>query len=131
MTVMSDGEGPMPAAWWRLADTMPLTVRHRGSSIPGLQELAFADQFTDSLSVYGPRYVDLRSLTRFDARTSRPGHGRGVHTALAAALPGTFTTVIGRHGPDAVWLALRIDRLTDQIADTLLHHLHHTGPETP
>jgi hypothetical protein len=50
--------------------------------------------------------------------------------APQATLPGTFTTVIGRHRPDAVWLVLRIDRLTDPITDPLIHHIHSTGTET-
>ena len=110
----------MPAAWWRVAEAIPLTVRYRASRIPGLPPLAFGDEFYGcSLSVHGPCYLDLSQFTRYNAR----GHTtprRRAFDALIAAFPDVFSTVIGIHGPDAVWLALRLTRLTDPIGDALL-----------
>lgn len=126
-----DGDGPIPTAFWRLPDTLPLTVRHRDSTIPRLPDLAFAVEFDRSLSVYGSRYISLSMMTRFDARTGQPSPRRTAYEALTAAYPGTFTTVIGRNGPEAVWLALLIQRLTDQVADAILRHHHPIETKAP
>jgi len=111
----------MPAAWWRVAEAIPLTVRYRASSVPGLPLLAFGDEFYGrSLSVHGPRYLDLSQFTRHNARHADTTPRRRAFDALTAAFPDVFSTVIGTHGPDAVWLALRLTQLTDPIADALL-----------
>ena len=116
---MDEGD-VMPAAWWRVPDRIPLRVRYRHSRIPGLPMVAFADEFHPSLSVYGPRYLDLSGLTQFNARRPEPTPQRRAFDTLLVAFPDTFHTVIGRDGPGAVWLALRLTRLSDRIADTLL-----------
>jgi hypothetical protein len=122
----------MPAAWWRLAGRIPLTVRERSSLIPDLPLLAYGPQFSAGvLSVFGPRYLDLSHFTCWDAY--RPGNAdahRSAFDALLHAHPDTFSTVIGRDGPDAVWLALRLTRLTDPITDTLLRVHDQTCPTT-
>jgi hypothetical protein len=110
----------MPAAWWPVADHIPLTVRYRDSHIPGLPHLAFADEFTASLTVHGPRYLDLSHFTRWNARQPVASPQRRAFHTLTTAFPDVFTTVIGAHGPDAVWLALRLTRLSDPVADALL-----------
>lgn len=112
----------MPAAWWRLAGRIPLTVRQLSSHIPGLPLLAYGPQFSGGvLSVFGPRYLDLSHFTYWDAyRPAATSPERAAFDALHAAHPDTFSTVIGRTGPGAVWLALRLTRLTDPITDTLL-----------
>jgi hypothetical protein len=58
-TAMPDGDGPMPTAWQRPPDTLPLTVHYRDSRIPHPPEPAFADEFTSSLGVFGDTHVDL------------------------------------------------------------------------
>ena len=71
------------------------------------------------LSVAGPRYLDRRHVTGWNAtRHWESAQRRAAFDALQAAHPATFTTVIGADGPTAVWLALRLTRLTDPITDT-------------
>jgi hypothetical protein len=109
----------MPSVWWRVADHIPLTVRYRTSHIPTLAPLVFSSEFYGtSLSVHGPLYLDLKHFTRFNpTRVDRSAHRHAFHT-LTTAFPDTFTTVLG--GREAVWLALRLTRLTEPIADALL-----------
>ena len=112
----------MPAAWWRLDGRVPLTVRCGPRRvIPGLPLLAWAVEFSgDVLSVAGPRYLNLHHFTRCNAtRHWETTPQRAAFDALQHTHPDTFSTVIGRNGPTAVWLALRLTRLTDAIADTL------------
>lgn len=123
----------MPAAWWRLGGRIPLTVRQHSSHIPGLPLLAYGPQFSGGvLSVVGARYLDLSHFTSWDAyrSTETTSPRRTAFDALQHAHPDTFSTVIGRTGPAAVWLALRLTRLTDPIADTLLHVHGQTCPAT-
>ena len=112
----------MPQAWWRLDGRIPLTVRcgPRGA-IPGLPLLAFGREFSGGvLSVAGPRYLDLHHVTRWNAtRHWENTPRRAAFDALREAHPDTFSTVVGPDGPTAVWLALRLTRLTDEITDTL------------
>jgi hypothetical protein len=113
----------MPAAWWRLEGRIPLTVRCGASSeIPDLPLLAWAAEFSDGvLSVVGPRYLSLYHFTRWDAtRHWETTERRAAFDALREAHPDTFSTVIGPDGPTAVWLNLRLTRLTEAIVDTLL-----------
>jgi hypothetical protein len=112
----------MPAVWWRLAGRIPLTVRLHSSDIPGLPLLAFGPQFSGGvLSFYGPRYLDLSHFTHWDAyRPQDTTPERRAFDALHEAHPDMFSTVIGRTGPDTVWLALRLTRLNETIADTLV-----------
>ncbi len=77
----------MPAAWWRVAEAIPLTVRYRASRIPGLPPLAFGDEFYGcSLSVHGPCYLDLSQFTRYNARGHTTPRQRAFD-ALTAAFP--------------------------------------------
>ena len=118
---LAEGE-TMPDAWWRLDGRIPLTVRPHRSEIAGLPLLAFGSQFSGGvLSVHGPRYLDLGHLTRWDAtRSWEITDQREAFDALREAHPDTFTIVISCDGPAAVWLALRLTRLTDPVTDTLL-----------
>jgi hypothetical protein len=120
----------MPAAWWRIAGRIPLTVRLRTSHIPGLPLLAYGPQFSGGvLSFYGPHYLDLSHFTHWDAyRPQDTSLQRRAFDALHAAHPDMFSTVIGRTGPDAVWLALRLTRLNETIADTILRVHDQTCP---
>ncbi|MFG2043945.1 hypothetical protein [Dactylosporangium sp. NPDC048998] len=118
-----DEGDPMPAVWWRLDGRIPLTVRSGPrSNIPGLPLLAYGPEFSGGvLSVSGPIYLDLAHFTCWDAyRPWQTTPQRAAFDALQAAHPDTFSTVIGRDGPTAVWLTLRLTRLTDPITDTLL-----------
>lgn len=115
------GEGDtMPTVWWRLADVVPLVVRHRSSRIPGLALVAFSDE-SHRPGVTGPLYLNLSRWTTCD-----PYHPQATAAALRtlnalrAAYPDTFSTVISTGPARAVWLALRLTRLRDPIADTLL-----------
>jgi hypothetical protein len=45
-----------------------------------------------------------------------PTHGWWGHQMLASRHPGLFTTVIGRSGPQSVWLALPLPWLTGALA---------------
>lgn len=118
---VDEGE-TLPALWWRLEGRIPLTVRTRtGGHIPGYPLLAFGPEFYDELSVYGPRYLDLSHFTRWDAYRGQQGTvQRAAYEALQATHPDTFSTVVDGTGPERVWLALRLTRLTDQIVDTLI-----------
>jgi hypothetical protein len=89
----------MPAAWWRIADHIPLAVRYRASRTPGLPLLAFADEFYgQSLSVHGSLYLDLSHFTRWNARENGTTPRRHTFDALTAAFPDVFSTVIGVGG---------------------------------
>ncbi|WP_428962239.1 hypothetical protein [Micromonospora fluostatini] len=117
------GEGDiMPAVWWRVADHVGLVIRWRGGEIPGHPLIAFADEFTSTLTIDGPLYVNLRHWTAWD--TTSPHHPRTRHTfqALTDTFPGMFSTVIATGGGREVWLVLRLTRLTDRIATALLDH---------
>ena len=72
------------------------------------------------MSVYGARYLDLAELTRIDAYQpdSDPTRWHS-YRMLTGRHPQLFTTVIGRAGPQSVWLALPLSQLTGPIADTL------------
>lgn len=128
----------MPAAWWRLDGRIPLTVRERRSRIPGLPLLAYGPEFSGTvLTSYGPRYLDLGHFTTWNAyRPDETNAHREAFDALQAAHPDTFSTVIGhqllhmvrRDGPNTVWLALRLTRLTDPITDTLAQVHDRTCP---
>jgi len=111
----------MPATWHRLAQWVPLTVRHRTSRIPGLPLLAYGSEFSRGvLSVFGPRYLDLFHFTCWDAYRSTGAHDhREAFEALQRAHPDTFSTVIGCSGPGQIWLALRLTRLTAEIVDSI------------
>jgi hypothetical protein len=110
----------MPDSWWRLADVVPLNVRHRTSQVPGLPLLAFSAEFYGrSLSVYGPRYLDLSEFTRWEPHENATPQRRAFD-ALTDAFPDRFSTVVDGLGGRAVWLALRLTRLTEPIADALL-----------
>lgn len=119
---LDEGRDWMPAGWWRLDGRIPLTVRQQRSDIPDLPLVAFGPQFSGGvLSVFGARYLDLGHFTRWDATRSRQTTPeRTAFDDLREAHPDTFTTVIGGDGPNAVWLALRLTRLTDPVTDTLL-----------
>lgn len=127
-----------PQAWWRLGGRIPLTVREHTGRIPGLPLFAYGPEFSGTvLSVYGPRYLDLAHFTTWNAyRPDQPSPYRAAFAALQTAHPDTFSTVIGhqllhmvrRDGPNTVWLALRLTRLTDPIADTLVRVHDQTCP---
>lgn len=81
--------------------------------------------------MYGPRYLDLSHFTHWDAYRPADTHAyRSTFDALQQAHPDTFSTVIGRDGPGLIWLALRLTKLTDPIADTLLRLHDQTCPTT-
>lgn len=114
------GEGDvMPTIWWRLGDHFGLVKRLRSSAIPGHPLIAFANEFTSTLGVAGPLYIDLRPYTAWDTTSPENPVERQIFQALANTFPGMFSTVVGAGGPD-VWLALRLTRLTDRIATALL-----------
>jgi hypothetical protein len=118
----------MPAAWWRLPADLTVLVRHRTGDLPHLSRLAFADEFAPSRAVDGHAYVDLSPLTRwllYLPASVRYRRRRACYVDLATAFPEAFHTVISVHRPRAVWLALRLSRLDDPIADTLLTHHQH------
>jgi hypothetical protein len=109
----------MPAAYWRLSEHLTVMVRYRSSRITTAPLLAFADEFVRASPVYGARYLSLYRYTCHNAYLSEWSTARSAFTSLVAAHPDTFTTVIGAGGPELVWLALRLTRLTDPVADTL------------
>lgn len=114
------GEGDvMPTVWWRVADHFDLTKRMRSSEIPGHPLIAFADEFTPTLRMAGPLYVNLLPYTAWDTTSPQNGIQRQIFETLTGRFPGMFSIVVGAGGPD-VWLALRLTRLTDGIATALL-----------
>lgn len=114
-----DGQQEMPAAWWRFDGALPLRVRYSCRAVSGHPLLVFSDEFYDDLHVIGTRYVDLYDLTWCDTDPHRPSPGRAAFDALTTEFPNVFSTVIGA-AHNRVWLALRLIRLTDDIADRLL-----------
>jgi hypothetical protein len=115
------GEGDvMPAVWWRLPDQFGLMKRFRSSQIPGHPLIAFADEFTSTLSTAGPLYIDLHRYTAWDTTSSGSFIEREIFQALNDTFPGMFSIVVGIGGQH-VWLALRLTRLTDRIATELLN----------
>ena len=126
MTGSEDPFAPMPDAWWQLPATVRLVVRYRHAQLGDeYRRLAFAQEFHASLSVYGARYLDLTELTRIDAYQPETDPPRWWgHRMLTSRHPGLFTTVIGRSGPQSMWLALPLSELTGPIADTL-RQVHH------
>ena len=132
------GEGDvMPPLWWCVVDHFDLAKRFRSSQIPGHPLIAFADEFTSTLSTAGPLYVDLRRYTAWDTTSPENTIQRQIFQTLTDTFPGMFSIVVGAGGPD-VWLALRLTRLTDGIATALLeqhgrHRAYHrsTSPERP
>jgi hypothetical protein len=120
----------MPDAWWQLPATVTLVVRYRHPQLGDeYRRLAFATEFHPALSVYGARYLNLTELTRIDAYqpSSDPTRWHN-HRMLTSRHPGLFTTVIGRSGPQSVWLALPLSQLTGPIADTLRQAHRLTSP---
>ncbi|GAB3861799.1 hypothetical protein ACFPIJ_56520 [Dactylosporangium cerinum] len=118
-----DGEH-LPDCYWRLDGRFFLTARYGPiCAIPELPLLAFGGEFSDGdLSVSGARYVDLGHITCWDATRSWERHAqRDAYDALQAAYPDTFSIVVSGDGPAAVWLVLRLTRLTDPITDTLIN----------
>jgi hypothetical protein len=111
-----DEQQHLPLPWRRMPDDIRLLVRIRCGEDP---DLAFHTDFHASLSVYGPLYIDLAHLTLYD--TYRPGDRplRTTHLALIGQFPRLFTTV-HHTSPGAVYLALRLHRLTDPVADAIL-----------
>ena len=112
----------LPQPWWRLPDHTRLTVRYAATSdLPGHPPTAYSSEFYGSLSVYGPRYVDLSAITAHDTasplRHADPRRANFIQ--LITQFPGTFTTVINSSSSRTVWLALRLTRLSDPIADAL------------
>jgi len=87
----------MPDAWWRVADVVPLNVRYRSGQVPGLPPLAFGTEFHGrSLSVYGPRYLDLWEFTCWKPHVNATPQRRAFD-ALTDAYPDRFSTVVGGH----------------------------------
>jgi hypothetical protein len=78
------------------------------------------------MSVYGTRYLDLdlAELTRVDAYQPDSDPPRWHNYRMLSRHPRLFTTVIGRSGPQTVWLALPLSELTGPVADTL-RQVHH------
>jgi hypothetical protein len=110
----------MPDAYWRLPGGITVVVRVRAARIPTAALLAHAGEFLPASDIFGPRYLDLWALTHHDAYQAELTLQRLAFDTLIDAHPGTFTTVIGQCGPGCLWLALRLTRLTGQIADTLI-----------
>lgn len=110
----------MPQPWWRLPDHIRLVVRYATSDLPGHPPTAYSTEFYGSLSVYGPHYVDLSAITAHDSasplRHADPRRANFIQ--LITQFPDTFTTVINASSR-TVWLALRLTRLSDHIADAL------------
>jgi hypothetical protein len=134
MAGYDDPFAPMPKEWWQLPATVHLMVRYRYAQLgDDHQRLAFAEQFHSSLSVYGTRYLNLAELTRIDAYNPETDPARWhSYRLLTGRHPGLFTTVIGRSGPQSVWLALPLSELSGPVADTL-RQVHHrlTTPTRP
>jgi hypothetical protein len=110
----------MPAAYWPICELVTVVIRVHSSRIPTAPLLAVATEFQRASNSYGPRYLSLYRSTCFDAYDPHPSPARDAHDTVGAAHPNTFTTVIGASGPRDVWLALRLTRLTDALAATIL-----------
>jgi len=111
-----DEHDHLPTAWWRMPDDIRLQVRVRVSDHP---DVAFATDFDNSLSVYGPLYVNLAHLTLWNTHHRGQRPQPAAHQHLTRLLPGVFTMVHAIH-PGTVYLALRLHRLTDQVAEAVL-----------
>jgi hypothetical protein len=110
----------MPAAYWPVSDFVTVVIRIRTSRIPTAPLLALANEFQRASNIYGPLYLSLHRYTCFDAYDPHRSPARDAYDTVVAAHPDTFTTVIGANGPCDVWLTLRLTRLTDAVADTIL-----------
>jgi hypothetical protein len=99
-----------------MPDDIRLQVRARCGEHP---ELAFAGEFTSSLSAYGPLYVDLAHLTLWDTYRHGDRPRRTAHLALTGQFPHLFTTV-HHTNPGTIYLTLRLHRLTDPVAEAVL-----------
>lgn len=121
----------MPAAYWPIRELVTVVIRVHTSRIPTAPLLAVATEFQRASSIYGPRYLSLYRPTCFDAYDPHPSPARDAYDTIVAAHPNTFTTVIGANGPRGVWLALRLTRLTDAVAETILALPRHTAATSP
>src|SRR5262245_13207711 len=102
-----------------MPDDIRLQVRIRGSAHP---DVVFTGDFYDSLSAFGPLYVNLAHLTRWDAYYPvHPGEAptRTAYQALVGAFPNLFTTVHHTHQPGTVSLKLRLHRLSQPVAEAI------------
>jgi hypothetical protein len=118
----------MPDVYWRVSSLLPLVIRTSSSRIATAPLVAFANEFYRLTDVFGARYLDLWDYTWHNAYLAEHSPNRVRFDTLVTAHPDTFSTVIGGNGPRAVWLALRLTRLTDAVADTILGVCTTTNP---